>query len=1804
MDKTDKYELLKVIEKNIKKMDVVEERLENDLKKGIMEKHIYRSLGEDDKEEQVIVPISGKTKEIVRKKILKRMKEGSIDMYKNIIEWNNKNYFVGEFFNSKNQLKDILNEEDIDDEQKKLNRIRNEFTINIRKIISEGGYKYLNKSGDKIMKSIMETSTKYVNPIFYLLIHRLWDDIISKNLNLSFTEDYGIEYIEGTEDEISSILNELYSMFRKSFNSEIILDSKLFGSSFNRQDKIKLVNRITDTSIMDEVMPWVFLPDVVFRDYEEYDLLARLFRVGEMSIDKVFTERVLLKKDVSGEVINYPLYVGGVDNKIRYYFGELSRLYLELNLIEQSHQKYNTMDDDTNEYYDSICCMKVYVEMLMLIMQLFYIIHVYHWIINLKSDSNMKNIIEKISQEYETEKKRLVILSNKLGLILEGGVPENDIEEFMDLLVMDKDKKNKLKDVIDIVKQEGGTKLLDEMGDAVKKTRYDILRNSKEEIDKNVESIDNMINLLSNIKGDKLSSSYIFGFHKNEITSLFESMWGSYLEQEVWFRNSLNSLVEKGINYESLAGVFNNVEDQTRLINQLRSVEMSNIEDLLDAEYEDSEKDIVEEFHRKLKKMEDRRNKDFMDEKLIDLDENEADEEEENENNNIMNKIDKIRIVFDLEETLKTGGSRLNVGDLTAELVDKKNPNLLLSFIADTEIMREAGIFSSNSFLDGKFERGISLYSKGNFRYGFKNEERLYINLLNQVGYQEDLARLISVGYKYFNDSYLFNILRRYDHQVFGGVYYGSNSGVNKDWYALYVESKIRGYGENKLGKITMMVRDEIFNTFLGYKRSFRDTTLIGLNERDVVPEDENNVRNQIHYLKERYFVPKLHTRRGAAASREFKYDNSLGVKNVVNDYVNKLGRRWNIKDRLKEIFSSDVNSENGKYMLDKLSKLLVDDKPEILLKEITEEQAIDVALRLCFSMLVDVDEDSSTRVLSLDNLGDKVKKIFGNGYLFLNKLPSNRISSNTNGKSVVIDFDNVIMTYKNNTLQVRKVKCMNMNALNSWQKITWNSLINTDIEEAGIDSTWFQVSQPVSYSLDYLVEVASSKSSIHELYYDLKLMNNIQKYNLVTIYDVTLNVLTETVDGEIIKIGHIFKDRLLENESIDYILDILRRELFKEKNDETQELCLHKIRKSVDSDEIILSVSIWSTDSGLNPDLVVKKINDLDMNKIQLELKSFFFSTDTSENLTGKVRNILKYGIRGFNKKLIDKEINEELKNEGNLIEESESDIYKSIKFSIDINDNKFGKLGSESNRYKAIRCWIYKKIRKIYKSLYELIQQDSSNLHFMNYMFKFNEESLKSLSIFFTKENENSREFPTINEYFEEIQNSFYLADDYPELDKEDDKIDISLLFDVVLGDDVFIKDLNEPLIEKVNLGNLNKVTRDSHNFASYRRYSLVNYIKKCVNLVNKKDINDDSVGIMGMKDMYDKYILKSRTFKNEYDDLQHVALSKKSNYTFVRDMLQEIVLRMIDSKELSSKHLEGIYMWFKDAINGQNIIEPNEEKMKEKQKRLEFLLEQVIKEDLTKILDSDLGVEKKSISNKYMNVKNWMKSLIYTFIFLRGIGKSVIVDKVKKGTIDKFMNIRNFKNIKNKELKNIEFYTTEMFGNLYKLVDIEELPDGKYFIPKMRDRLKENYTKEVIDSKEKKLRGNYVYEDDLLFGTNKEPNEIYLADSPEWYQTTNKRKNKEDLKIYGGGKEESQKLSEKMIRSIYAELLDNFDKNMIKYLISSKEYKYYLSGGIEKIIPNYKEEHKSYCSGKFWYYNSINPIDGIPMSKKSKF
>ena len=80
------------------------------------------------------------------------------------------------------------------------------------------------------------------------------------------------------------------------------------------------------------------------------------------------------------------------------------------------------------------------------------------------------------------------------------------------------------------------------------------------------------------------------------------NLWSGYNEQETWFKNNLEKLLNKKINYESLANIFNNVEEQNKFINILRTIEMDTIEDIMDNDYEDTEKDMVEELHRKLKK--------------------------------------------------------------------------------------------------------------------------------------------------------------------------------------------------------------------------------------------------------------------------------------------------------------------------------------------------------------------------------------------------------------------------------------------------------------------------------------------------------------------------------------------------------------------------------------------------------------------------------------------------------------------------------------------------------------------------------------------------------------------------------------------------------------------------------------------------------------------------------------------------------------------------------------------------------------------------------------------------------------------------------------------------------------------------------------------------------------------------------------------------------------------------------------------------------------------------------------------------
>lgn len=1826
----DRYELLRVIEKNLKKMDTIEGRLENDLKKAIMEKHIYNANETNDN--QVIIPISGKDEMEVRKKILKRLKEGTIDLYNNIVEWNNKTYFVGEFLRNKENLNDLLKDDDSKENiQKSLNVTRNKFLNNINKIIGEGGYKYRNRSPDKIMRSIMDTTSKYINPMFYMLLHRFWESVISNNSinrDLSFTSDYKIDISNKskTEKSINYILTEIFSMFRKSFDTDIMFNTRLFGSSFNREDKQNLAERVSKYTIMDEVMPWLFLPDVVFKNYEEYDLLARLFRIGEVSVDKVFTERVLLKKNDTDDVINYPVYVGGVDNKIRYYFGELSRVYLELILLEQKYSKNTDIKIENINYYDDICCMKCYIEMLMLIMQLFYILHIYHWVLNLDSNTNMQNIISKLVNDYELEMKQLVIVSNKLGLIIEGGVPDNDITKFMENLSMSEEKKKKLGDVLDIVKQNGGTRMLDEFSEAVGNTRYDIIQDTKNEIDKKVEGIENILNLLNKINNEKLSLSYILGEHKNEINNLFDSMWSGYNEQENWFKNNLDKLLNKKVNYESLANIFNDVEEQNSFINILRRIEMDTIEDLLDEDYEDTESEIVEELHRKLKKMESRRDREMMEDKFIDKKEEEKEMEEQEEidtdelygDDELVKKViirfkkikeinedepedseDSTENISPVEKPELTGGNRQMIGgDLSAELVDKENPNLLLSFVTDTDLIQESGIHSLHSFLDGKFARRISLYKKNNFKYGFNNEERLYFNLVNQVGYDKDLARVISVGYKYFLDTYLFNILRRLDHQVFGGICYCKNENEEANWYSLYINSNKRSYGKNKLGKITMMVRDALFDTYLRYKRSFRKTTLIGINERDVVAEDETNIMNQIHYLHKPYFVPKLHSKRGVSAANQFNFGKELGHKNIINEYVNRLGKQWNLRDRLNDIFEGE-----DKSLLNKLTKLLSKDEPEIYLEEFTDLDVIDTTIRLSFNALLDIDEDSSSRIMSLSNLDTKVKKIFGNGYLYVNKLKADRIYSNTNGESVGIDFDNILMSYKDNCLQVRKVKFMNMNALNSWQKITWNSLSNTDIDDVNISSTWFQVSQPVSYSLDYIVENLRGKDgmSLRDIYQKLKLMNNIEKYNLVTVYDVVLNI-SLMQNNSSVGVEKFYRDLILGDESIDFILKLLKDQLFK-KDDDLEEILLHKIKKSGGNDSIIFSISLWSSSGSVNIEEIGERIDKLDYKKLNDELKSYYFTTDEDSKNIKKVKDFFKYKVGKLfnNRKLANKDILENIGLEGS----TEEEIYQNMVFSIEINDNKFGGFMEESNRYKAIRCWIYKKLRSIYKMFYKSIEEDISILPFLNYYFKFNANKLKEIQKYFIFDDKYTREFTTINEYFEEIQNSFYLSEDVNEVESEDDKIDITLLFDVVLSDDLFIKDMDEPIIEKIRMGTVNLLTRDSPDYRAFRSYHLVKFIKNSIEIHNNQNVNDDktSVQLISMKEMYRNYVLNNKLFNVEYDNLKSLAIGKRNTNLYIKEMLEEIMTNMLSEEKLTRKQLDSIYMWFKDARDSQDIIDIDVNKMLEKQKYIKKLLEEIIKEDIDTAIEGEKYIDDSSVpSNRFQNIKLWNETVIDTFVYLRVLANGLLVDRYDDGMFNKIVNIRNFRKLTNKKYKEEEIYTRDFFTSLYSLVDKNKLPNGINFMGRIRSNYNNLYNDLVINSKNRRLMGNFVYEDDIFYNQSQLPGHIYLADAPQWKESTNRKLIDNKPMIYGGSNDNMKEtISETEVRNIYAELISNFDKNMIKYLIPMKEYKSYLGNNIEKIIPDYKTEYESFCKGKFWYYNSINPIDNMPLSRK---
>ena len=91
----------------------------------------------------------------------------------------------------------------------------------------------------------------------------------------------------------------------------------------------------------------------------------------------------------------------------------------------------------------------------------------------------------------------------------------------------------------------------------------------------------------------------------------------------------------------------------------------------------------------------------------------------------------------------------------------------------------------------------------------------------------------------------------------------------------------------------------------------------------------------------------------------------------------------------------------------------------------------------------------------------------------------------------------------------------------------------------------------------------------------------------------------------------------------------MLKDQLFK-KDDDLEEILLHKIKKSKNDDNITFSISIWSSSGSVNIEEIGERINNLDYKKLNDELKSYYFTTDDESQNIRKVKDG-KDDIRNF---------------------------------------------------------------------------------------------------------------------------------------------------------------------------------------------------------------------------------------------------------------------------------------------------------------------------------------------------------------------------------------------------------------------------------------------------------------------------------------------------------------------------------------------------------------------------------------------
>ena len=100
----------------------------------------------------------------------------------------------------------------------------------------------------------------------------------------------------------------------------------------------------------------------------------------------------------------------------------------------------------------------------------------------------------------------------------------------------------------------------------------------------------------------------------------------------------------------------------------------------------------------------------------------------------------------------------------------------------------------------------------------------------------------------------------------------------------------------------------------------------------------------------------------------------------------------------------------------------------------------------------------------------------------------------------------------------------------------------------------------------------------------------------------------------------------------------------------------------------------------------------------------------------------------------------------------------------------------------------------------------------------------------------------------------------------------------------------------------------------------------------------------------------------------------------------------------------------MWFNDTLNLQDIVDTDVNKMLEKQKMVNKILERL---DIDTSIEGESYFEDISVpSDKHQYIKLWTNTIIDTFVYLRTLSNDLLLNSDSINLLDKVINLKTLK------------------------------------------------------------------------------------------------------------------------------------------------------------------------------------------------